>query len=164
MDTSRVAVYATVAVVLVVTLATGPIGPIEVPAADRGIEGDLPGTGNATVTVISTPETLRLVRGVSGTDVYYLRAPPTVLSVESVQGRPILTYKIDIDGLGYQQNVARFLNASREGRVRFEVNRGGPLEAGQVEAGRYDGRIRLILRGEQQRTVYETRVSVEVET
>ena len=158
MDRTRGVTYATVAVVVLVTAATGPVGLIAIPEA--GAEGAL-GTGSAAVSVVSSPDTVRIDRGEYGTDTFNLRVPDTVLDVESVDGSPILTYAIAIDELGYSRSSVHVLSSDREGTIRVGIE-GDTFESGELTADRYDAQLRLVLRGNETRTVYSKPVTVVV--
>jgi hypothetical protein len=159
MDRSRGLVYATVAVLVVVTAATGPLGLFAVPAPADGSTANI-GTGDATLSVVSTPERVRLVAGSLDSSPYYLRVPDSVLSVESVRGRPLLTYSLDIDGLGYSRSSVHTIE--EPGRVAVSMERTA-LEPETVTDGSYAGRLQLVLRGtDTERTVHEQPVRVVV--
>jgi len=158
MDRTRGVTYATVAVVVAVTVATGPVGLLAVP--EPGTDGAL-GTGNATVSVVSAPEDVRIEGGEYGTDTLNLRVSEAVLDVDSVSGNPLLTYAIDIDELGYSRSSVHVLGPAQEGRIRVGIDR-ATFEASEITADRYEGRLRLVLRGNETRTIYSEPVTVAV--
>lgn len=160
MDLSKAAVYVTVGVILLVTVASGPlVSGYTVP--EGGVTGPTPGTGNATVSVLSVPETLTLDRGEYDTGVYYLEVPAAVIDVGAVTGKPVLTYSVGIDSLQTSSSVY-FLTPADTGRKRLTVDEEA-FDPGEIDDRRYSGNVRIVLRGDSgSRTVYEGPVTVEV--
>ncbi len=160
MERSRAAVYATVAVIVLVTVASGPlIGAVTVP--EGGVSGPAPGTGNATVSVVSMPDQVTLEPGAYDTDVYYLEVPDAVLDVSAVTGKPVLTYSLSVPGLKSRSSVF-FLQSGEQGRKELSMARLSfdPAEVGKEQ---YTGELRLVLRGSGgELTLYREPVVVEV--
>jgi hypothetical protein len=159
-DPSRAAVYALVAVILLTAVATGPlVGAVTVPEA--GVTGADPGTGAATVEVVSVPDRVTLEPGEYDTGVYYLEVPDAVLDVSAVSGKPVVTYSLSVPELRSRSAVF-FLGPGEEGRKQLSMERLS-FAPSEVERDRYTGQLRLVLRdGGGERTLYEAPVVVEV--
>lgn len=150
-------VVVAVGVILLVTLATGPFGPLSVP--EGGLQD--PGTGAATVSIESAPATATLTAG-DYTDVHYLEAPPVVLSVSDVRASPLLTMSLDLDELGYSHSSTFLLSSGMSGPKSFQVSRSS-LESGQISNETYSGTLRIVLRDDSgKRTILERNLTVEV--
>lgn len=124
--------------------------------------GPAPGTGNSTVEVVSTPETVTLEKSRFGAGTYRLSAPPAVVRIHDVRKNPELTYTIDIPELFFSE-VAHYPLGGRTGRQSVSFD---PVEISpkQVDQDRYEGRIAVWIRtGDQYRTLTQTSVTVEVE-
>jgi hypothetical protein len=160
MERSRAAVYATAAVILLVTVASGPlVGAVTVPKG--GVSGPAPGTGSATVSVVSMPDRATLEPGQYGTDVYYLKVPDAAVDVSAVTGRPVLTYSLSVPELKSRSSVF-FLRPGEQGRTELSMDRLS-FDPGAVDRERYTGELRLVLRGSGgETTLYREPVVVEV--
>lgn len=158
METARVAVYSTALLIVVLTLASGPlIGVLEPPQADSTAEL---GTGNATISVVSFPESVTLDAG-QGTNSYYLNVPAATVEATDVRGNPILDYSISIDGMGYSRGSIHLLGDLGNGTHSIVLDR-TTLEPDKVGSGEYVGELELTLRGDTERTVFNRTVTVEV--
>lgn len=162
METARRVVLAVAAVVVVVTVATGPFGPLTVSNAFSGAQA--PGTGNATVTVVTPPGQPTLEPGrQEGSDVYYLRVPDAGVEVSDLRGNPILTYSIEIEAFGYTHSSVHFLGEVGEGSQSISLSRSA-LEASRVENDSYRAQVELAVRRDgTERTVYTATTTVETE-
>ncbi len=160
MEWSRVAVYATVAVIVVVSVASGPlVGAVTVP--EGGVSGPDPGTGNATVSVVSVPDRVTLEPGAYDTDVYYLEVPDAVVDVSAATGKPVLTYSLSVPELRSRSSVF-FLQPGERGRQKLPMERLS-VDPAAVDQERYAGELRLVLRGSgKEVTLYSEPVVVEV--
>jgi hypothetical protein len=160
MERSRVAVYATVAVIVAVTVASGPlVGAVTVP--EGGVSGPAPGTGNATVSVVSMPDRVTLEPGAYDTDVYYLEVPDAVVDVSAVTGKPVLTYSLSVPELKSRSSVF-FLQPGEQGRTELSMDRLS-FDPAAVDREQYTGELRLVLRGSGGKlTLYSEPVVVEV--
>lgn len=160
MDAARGAAFATVGAILVVTVATGPVGFFEVP--ERGFDGGPPGEGTASVTVVSPPDGPTLDAGRQGGDVYYLRVPDVEVDVSELRGNPTLTYSLDVDGLNYNRGSVHFLGSVGDGRAALSLSR-DTLDGSRIDRESYRARVTLTLRTtDAERIVYNETTVVEV--
>lgn len=161
MDTARGAVLAVGGIIVLVTVATGSPGLVTIP--DGGLDERPPGTGNATVTVVSTPGQPTLVPGRQGGDVYYLRVPATGVEVTELRGNPTLSYSIDVDALGYSRSSVHFLGSVGNGRNEISLAR-DTLDADRITREAYRAQVELTLRAnDTTRVVYNETTTVEVQ-
>jgi hypothetical protein len=162
MNHDRAAIAVVVAVVLAVSLLSGPLvaGVDLSPTPD---EGPPPQTGDATVAVVSTPDTARLDRGSFGADApYTLVVPDATVRLSNVTGGPLLVYKLRIRALGYTRGTTHFLDPSSAGTRAVGLDR-TTLEE-DLAQDRYEGELLLLLRGDgPERTLYRGNVTVRVE-
>jgi len=159
MDAGRVAVYATAASIVLLTLATGLPGPIDVPDPSEDVAD--PGTGNATVTVVSTPETATLSSGQHGATPYSLDVPAATVEVSDLRGNPVVEYSLGIEKLGYQRSSVHFLGQSGEGIKQLTLTRES-FEPDRIDQQRYEGRLRIVLRGDDETVLVDEPITVEV--
>jgi len=160
MDLSRVAVYATVAFLVGAAVASGPlVSAVSVPAG--GLTGPDPGTGDATVTVVSEPGDAAIERGEFDTGAYYLDPPTLVVDLEAVSGQPILTYSVSIDGL-QTSSAVYFVTGENSGRLELTVDEEA-FDPDEITEETYSGEVRLVVRaGDAERTVYREPITVAV--
>ena len=160
MQRARRVVGGTVALVLLVVLVTGPlVGAVDL-TRERDPTAGL-GQGNATVTVESMPERATLAQGDYGADSYYLRVPAAAVRLSNVSERPLLAYAIDVPNLSYSRTTSHFVSDQSEGR--FEVTlQEDTIVASKVQQSSYAAQLRLILRGDAERTIATRNVTVEV--
>lgn len=147
-------------VVLTVVVVSGLLGAGG--AAYPGADGPRPGDGNASVDVVSTPETVTLERTRFGAGTFRPTATPAVVDVQSVRGNPELTYTLDIPNLSFS-DVAHYPLAGRSGRVEVRFN---PVELSPalVERSRYRATVGIWLRsGDRYVNLHQSRVPVEVD-
>jgi len=148
-------------IIVLVAVATGPVGLVSVP--DERFGGGPPGTGNATVTVVSSPGQPTLEAGRQGGDVYYLRVPDAEVEIEDVRGNPILEYSIDIAALTYTRSSVHFLGESGAGTraVSFQPD---TFEADRLDREAYRAELAVVVRANgTERTVYNETTTVEVQ-
>lgn len=162
MDTDRLIVAAVVGVIVVTSLLSGPVvGVLDVDPADR--QSDFaPGEGTATVGNVSVPDHATLAPGEFGAGSYYLEVPAASATVEAVRGRPILSYSIEIDALGYKLGSNHYLSAENQGRIHLTISPAS-FDPDRFSRERYDGRIAVTLRTTEGSTTLEaSNVTVEV--
>jgi hypothetical protein len=160
MDAARGTVFAVAGVIVLVAVATGPVGLVSVP--DERFGGGSPGTGNATVTVVSSPGQPTLEAGRQGGDVYYLRVPDAEVEVEAVRGNPILEYSIDIEALTYTRSSIHFLGESGTG-TRAVSFQSATFDAGRLDRETYRAELAVVVRADgTERVVYNEMATVEV--
>lgn len=158
MDTRRGVVYGTVLLLVALTIATGPIGLVDVPSGE-GVGGH--GSGSATVIADSAPEVVTIERAQHGGDVFYLRVPDATVAVTDLTGNPVLDYSISIDELGYSRGSVHFLGDRGEGSHAISLAE-DTFEEDRLEADTYEAELELVLRGDEERTVLSEQVTVEV--
>jgi len=155
MDTDRVVVYAVAACIVALTLATGPVDLLAVPESS-GVLDNNPGTGNATVEVVSEPETVTLRE--SEQNVWVLEAPSATVNVSNVRENPLLNYAVSVEGTGYSVSSATPLGGREPGRIDVGI------ESGQLDAesarNATGATVRLVLRGDTDRTLFERDLEV----
>lgn len=146
------------ALILVGTLASGPLALADRPAEQTGTIG----TGSVAVSEVRLPETATLQQGQFGEESYYLEVPDVTVVFERLEGRPILTYKLAIDGLEYSRESAFFLGPDTGDRMQLSLER-DELPPETVQNDSYAGVLRVIDRtGEESRVVAERNVTVQV--
>lgn len=161
MDVARASVWGAIVVVLVVSLASGPlVGAVEFTHAS---ENDAPpGSGHARATVLSTPDSVALEKGEYGSGSYYLRVPDAVVRLEGVSGQPLLTYKLYIRELGYSRGTTHFLSPTSEGRMEVSLSTDA-FAPDRIQQEQYRGELILRLRDDRgERTLAEKNVTVVV--
>ena len=83
MNAERV-VAVVVVCIAALTLATGPLGPLDIGTDSGSIED--PGTGSATVEVVSAPGAVELVPSDDGQELLHLSVPTTTVRTSNVTG------------------------------------------------------------------------------
>lgn len=160
MTPGRAVVFAAAGLILLTTIASGtPLWTVP----EKGA-GQAPlGQGTASVSVVSAPERATLEPGRQGGGVYYLRVPDTEVTVTQLRGNPILTYTIDVDQLGYSRSSVLGLAETGGGQVRLSLAQDA-MDGDQLTRESYDGELRLVLRGNGEKTVvYEKGITIEVQ-
>ena len=157
MDAKRVSVGVAVGLVLVLTFATGPFGPLEISTAD---ESPRLGTGSADVTVVTTPDTATITPADHGAVGHYLEVPDAVVDVERLRGNPILEYRLKLNGLGYARTSVHTLGDSGDGRQTIVLER--DLLEKEFDRDTYNGTMELILRGDRETVLLEKNITVTV--
>jgi hypothetical protein len=154
-------VLAVTGIIVLVAGVTGPLGLVSVP--DERFGGGTPGTGNATVTVVSSPGQATLEAGRQGGDVYYLRVPDAEVEIEDVRGNPILEYSIGIESLTYARSSVHFLGESGTG-TRSVSFQSGTFDADRLDREAYRAELAVVVRSNgTERTVYNETTTVEVQ-
>lgn len=163
MNDARAVVLATVSVVLVVTLLTGPaVGLLTVSSPGTFGGSDL-GTGNATISHVTFPDDPTLQAGRYGTEGYVLRTGDVRVDIAHVTGRPMLIYKLEVEGISYTRSSLIVLEPGTTGTRSVQLSR-DTLAASAVERDSYPGQLRLVLRGDgPDRVVAAENVTVTVQ-
>lgn len=158
MDLGSYAPYFAAAIILLGTLASGPLALADRPAE----QANQIGTGSVTISEVRLPETATLRQGQFGEDSYYVQAPPATVVFEDVQGRPILTYKLEIPGFGYTRESAFFLGPDTDDRMQLALER-DQLAPDEIQNDSYAGVLRIVDRsGDESRVVAERNVTLRV--
>jgi len=160
MDRSTLLVYATAATIVGVTLVSGPaVGLVDLTSP----RFDTSGLGQGTVTVDRVEPPDRIVLGGSfQSESYRLQVPDTSVTLSDIEGKPILTYWVEIDALGYNRVSTYFLDESNEGARTLSVD-SATLGGDDVTEDRYNATLSLVVRANgNETTVYRSTVPVEV--
>jgi hypothetical protein len=161
MEPVRAVPLAVVALVVVGAVATGPLGPLTIPAAfadDRA-----PGTGNATIAVTDPPGEPRFAPGRQGEDVYYLRVPDAEIEVRELRGNPTLVYTVGIEEFGYSRSSVHFLGATGPGRLSVSLE-SDPFDGTRIGEDAYDATLAIRLHANgTARQVYRTETTARVD-
>lgn len=158
MNRERVVFVATVGILLGVTVVSGPLVGISLTSSETFD----PGSGTIEATVTESPETATLKHGDHGAGVYYLRATPVEVEIDSVTGQPSLTYELFVTELGHTKSSITFLDGDAEGTVNLEFD-ASTLEADRVDSDAYTGVLRVIANDDDgERVLVERNVTVEV--
>ena len=120
MRVDRAIVGVAVVCILGLTLATGPVGPLTV-GTESGFED--PGTGTATVEVVSEPGTVAFERSESGQDTLHLLVPTATVAVSNVTGNPLLSYEIALDKIGFATDMLTSLGQTEKEAFELEIDR-----------------------------------------
>lgn len=159
MHSGRAVALTVAGLIVLVTAATAtPLWSVP----DTGA-GQAPlGEGTATVSVVSAPEQATIEPGRQGGGVYYLRVPDTEVNVTELRGNPLLSYSISIEGMGRTRSTVHSLDTIGEGRAEISIE---PVtfDAAELDRQRYDGQLRLVLRGDgEKEVVYSEPITIEV--
>jgi len=156
MNVDRVVVGGVTACIVVVTLATGPVGPFGVPASQT-IE--TPGTGAATVEVVEKPERVTLEPTDDGQAFVRIVVPGVSVNVSDITENPILTYTMRLDETGLASQEVTFLGQADPGRLEIRIER-PPVRPDRVENAT-EATLSLTLGGSEDLTLFERTVPVE---
>ena len=160
MDTDRAVVYGVIGLVLVTTLASGPlVSPVDftISSGESSFDG-----GNATIGNVTLPSGAEITDGRYGSGEYYLRVPDATVEVIDVTGNPLLAYRISIPAMGYARTTTHFVSPADVGVYGLSLQRDA-VEPSLVEEDTYQGRLRVFLRSNGTERQLATRnISVEV--
>lgn len=162
MDAPRAVVYATVALILGVTLASGPlVGAVDFTTERE--ESFAPGTGHADVTVTSVPDRASLEKGQFGSGAYYLRVPDATVRIAAIEGQPMLVYKVRIPDLGFTRGTTHFLDGTVDGEMALSMEE-TTLDPDEIDREAYAAELVVLVRGgEAEDVLYRGNVTVSVE-
>jgi hypothetical protein len=111
--------FALVGLVVVSTAAiSGPLVPgvdLSPEPGTAGVEPN-PGSGNVTVESVSLDGEFVVKKGAFGSGQYVLLAPDAIVTVGQVEGQPIVTYKIQVHGVGISRSSVAFLSPENSQR------------------------------------------------
>lgn len=160
MDRSRAVVFAAVTLIVGVSVVSGPaIGVIDLTTPRFDTTGV--GQGNATVDQVEAPAEVRLEKAYQS-NAYRLRVPDSRIHVASVSGRPVVTYELSIDSLGYTRTTSHFLDEGDDGWRSLSLS-GDSLGNSTVRESQYDGTLSIVLRyNDSKRVLYRESVTVDV--
>ena len=164
MNPLRAIPFLAVVILLAGVLVSGPLVPgvdfTRVRESESGL--DSLGSGNITVDNATLPERAVLQQGNYGAGTYRLLVPDATVDVERYTGRPIISYAIDIDEIGYSRNSIRILVNETDGRLSLPLEE-DTLDKGQLGKDEYAAQLTLLTRAGGNETVVASRnITVEV--
>jgi len=163
MDPARGVTYGSVGVILILTVSSGPMGVVDF--TKERTENNTEGLGNGLLEVASldAPDTASLQQGDFGSGNFYLRVPDAVLSIDAVEGRPIVSYKIEISELGYTRETAHVISSESGQRVTLSIQE-DTLPPEDIQQDEYSGEIRIVKRvNGESTTALQRNVTVSVQ-
>jgi len=159
MEYTRGVVAAVATIVVVTALLSGPLGPgISLTETSTVTYGE----GNVTVSSASIPETATFEGGSYGSERYHLTVPAASIAFDSLDGGPILAYRIQINSLNYSRSTTHFLDESISSPYELTMQ-SDDFDGEQIQRETYDGTISVIVRDSAgERTIAEKTITVEV--
>jgi|GEM_PF-971136 len=160
MNGTRSAVVAVSALILGVTLLSGPLVPGVTLATEP--EPVALESGNVTVSTVEMPDEVTLEKGSYGAASYYLNAPPVRIQFSNRTGRPTLVYELTIEELRYTRTTNHFLDDSTGDTYELTLASDTFTDA-EIECERYNGTVTVSKRdGSGQGVVATRNVTISV--
>ena len=138
MERTRAVITSVIAIILGVTLLSGPLVPGVTLATEP--EPVALESGNVTVSTVEMPEKVTLEKGSYGAASYYLDAPPVRIQFANRTGRPTLVYKLTIEELGYTRTTNHFLDDSTGDTYDLTLA-SDTFTGGEIEHEQYTGTV-----------------------
>lgn len=161
MDEARASVAASLTLIVVVSLVSGPLVGIDLTAPESSLDPGV-GEGELTATVTSMPDNATLERGAFGADAFALSAPPATVDVDAVRGQPLVVYRVEVPGLGLTHATTYFLSPSDTGTLTVEMEPYS-VSPDRVSTDSYHGTLTVGVRtGTELRVLERHNVTVEV--
>lgn len=157
---SRLAPLVAVVFILSSVILFGPLVGLQSPDPPSERAGLANGSANVTI-LKQPPSSLELERGRYSSGQYVLRVPSAVVSVDSVSGQPLLTYKVQLTELGYAQSTIAELSPETDGRITLSP-KPISIDAERVENDTYIAELSIILRASGKQILYRNNVTVHV--
>jgi hypothetical protein len=157
MNHGRLVVVGVTVCIVAVTLATGPVGLVALDPPEE-IGQDSIGNGNATVEVLSAPDTISIQKSNDGQGLHHIRVPNTRVSISNLSGNPALTYSVSVDALGVGSNSVHPLESAGEGETTLSIDR--ITTRNEVE-NVTTASLRIIIYADTRRTLFTKEVTVE---
>lgn len=154
MERTRAVITSVIAIMLGVTLLSGPLVPGVTLASEP--EPVALETGNVTVSAVEMPEGVTLEKGSYGAASYYLNAPPVRIQFSNRTGRPTLVYELTIDELSYTRTTNHFLDDSTGDTYELTLA-SDTFTDGEIERERYNGTVTVSKRDGSGHGVVATR-------
>ncbi|MFW5918235.1 MAG: hypothetical protein ACOCR0_02005 [Haloferacaceae archaeon] len=162
MDAARASVAASLTLIVVVSLLSGPLVGLDLTTAPASAVGSGVGQGTLTATVTSMPDNATLERGGFGADAFALSAPPATIDIESVSGQPLVVYRLEIPELGLTHSTTYFVSSTDRGTLTLEMDPYS-LSPDRITADSYRGTVAVSVRiGERVNHLDRHNVTVEV--
>lgn len=154
MERTRAVITSVIAIILGVTLLSGPLVPgVKLASEPEPVALE---TGNVTVSAVEMPEEVTLEKGSYGAASYYLNAPPVRIQFSNRTGRPTLVYELTIDELGYTRTTNHFLDDSTGDTYELTLASDTFTDA-EIERERYNGTVTVSKRDGSGHGVVATR-------
>lgn len=161
---SRTLVRGAVLVVLATTVLAGPLVP-QVELAREPATGDrmfCEASGAVGVAVTDFPDDrIALERQGFGVQKYQLSAADVVVSVDELRGCPVVIYELEIPSLGYVSVRRMYPTEESLGEASLSIV-GGTFDPGKLTEDAYDARARVLVVGDERRTVFERNLTIPV--
>lgn len=156
------AVVFTVALVVVTTVLSGPVVSAVDLTSERTLEGADLGEGRLTIGDLSVPDDVVIERGDFGAGTYYLRVPSATAELQTVVGRPILSYEVSIRELGFTRSSVSVLSPANEGTYELTLDE-APFGQSEIREDSYAGELSITARyGGTEHVVERRNVTIEV--
>ena len=157
MNHERVVVVGVTVCIVAVTLATGPVGLVALDPPEE-IGQQKVGNGNATVEVLSTPDTISIQKSNDGQGFHHIEVPDTRVDISNLRGNPAVTYTVSVDALGVGSNSVHPLKSAGEGETTLSIDR---ITIRDEVDNVTTANIRLVLYADTPRTLFTKEVQVE---
>lgn len=162
MEPLRLGVYVVVAVVASTSMLSGPlVGAVDLTPVDRSAESI--GQGQVDLSVQTVPtDGVVLKKGKYGSGTYSLVVPDAVVDIESVEGNPLLAYRIQIHAFNFTRVTTTVLDEEMQGVIRVQMAP-GTFQPSRVQQEQYAAELTLLVRADgHQRVLERTDVTIEV--
>ena len=148
MDTARMAVWATVILIVSITLISGPlVKGVDFTRNTTATPDFAPGTGSIEITVDSLPANARFDKGEFGAGAYYLRVPAAQVTVSDINQQPMLVYKIRIPEMGFSRGTTHFMEREMTGQRRLELKE-ATVAPDKITKDTYHGELLILVRAD----------------
>ncbi|KAA9398759.1 hypothetical protein Har1130_11135 [Haloarcula sp. CBA1130] len=154
MERMRAVITSVIAIILGVTLLSGPLVPGVTLATEP--EPVALETGNVTVSEVEMPEKVTLEKGSYGAANYYLDSPPAHVHFSNLTGRPTLVYELTIEELGYARTTNHFLDESTGNAYELTLA-SDTFTDGEIKRDQYNGTVTISKRDSSGHGVVATR-------
>ncbi|MHC3380096.1 hypothetical protein [Haloarcula sp. H-GB5] len=154
MERTRAVTTSVIAIILGVTLLSGPLFPGVTLATEP--EPVALETGNVTVSAVELSEDVTLEKGSYGAASYYLDTPPVRVQFANRTGRPTLVYELTIEELGYTRTTNHFLDDSTGDTYDLTLA-SDTFTDGEIERKQYNGTVTVSKRDGSGHGVVATR-------
>lgn len=137
---ARPVYLATILTILGILVVSGPLtGGI----AFAPTEPDGFGYGTITLTPQTAPAEITIQTGRFDAGLYVLSVPDTIVHIEHVSGRPLVTYKLNIPEMGYVRQSLHIIDAESTGDTIALSLGETPIEPELLNDDAYTGRLSI---------------------